>query len=90
MSKKKPIQVTIQETKHPTQPWVYVVDYGGNKIPQKGKLRYTRATSAKMGCARAEAFYRHHQYDTIKGSYVFIGYKSQDGREVVFTTKRRK
>ena len=82
MATKKPIQVTLKETNHPTQPWVYIVDYGGNTIPQKGKDRYTKPFSAKRGCARAEGF-----NDCGMPGHWF---QNKGGRQVVFTTKRRK
>ena len=82
MATKKPIQVTLKET-NAKNPWTYVVDYGGNKIPQPGKKRYVSAWSAKRGCCRAEGF--GESLLPMKGWH-----QLSTGRQVVFTTKRRK
>ena len=83
------MNVTITETAWPNDPWKITIDPVGNGPKEDLKIRYTRESSAKRGAVRH-----------LKGKQGFLRFGSMrlpvmrwwtpDGREIVFTIKRRK
>ena len=52
MAKKKPIVITIIETRHKTQPWTYTIDKPGTGPMETKQERYSRIWTAKRGALR--------------------------------------
>ena len=50
MAKKKPIVITIKETRHKRQPWTYTIDKPGTDGDEAGA--YSRIWTAKRGALR--------------------------------------
>lgn len=52
MAKKKPIVITIKETRHKKQPWTYTIDKPGTGPMETKQERYSRIWTAKRGALR--------------------------------------
>lgn len=52
MAKKKPIVITIKETRHKKQPWTYTIDKPGKGPMETKEERYSRIWTAKRGALR--------------------------------------
>ncbi len=52
MAKKKPIVITIKETRHKRQPWTYTIDKPGTGPMETKQERYSRIWTAKRGALR--------------------------------------
>ena len=52
MAKKKPIVITIKETRHKKQPWTYTIDKPGTGPMETKEERYSRIWTAKRGALR--------------------------------------
>lgn len=65
MSNLKPIYVYLRKSKHPTQPWTFVIDRPGAKDGETKQERYSTMRSAKRGAARVLASAYGNRWDVI-------------------------
>lgn len=47
------ITITINKSKHPSQPWTFTIDKPGPASKETKRERYTRKWNAKMGALRS-------------------------------------
>lgn len=86
MSKKKPVVVTINKTRHKTQPYTFVVD-DGRGPDLTVRERYTRSNGAKRGALRALNADNNYNSVWMNAKLVRM-YFMLDGRRIDFVNSR--
>jgi hypothetical protein len=90
MSNLKPIYVTLKETRHKKQPWVFVVDRPGPQSKETKQERYSTQWSAKRGAAYKLTKDKEQTFRDLLSSGLVWDEKAGKHRPVKFIIDKRK